>query len=281
MNKDDLIRDVKLILFHFKKWVEENDHWDLFQNLPDDIFSGPQRDQIKDLLYNIYAFDFDYLKKVNNAVDQVPVVSLDRDLKAYKEASNLAKQSCFDSNRLGKCSDCFVDSGGWFWGSSPVRLDRSIMTLRVYVNVKIEWLPQFVSDVLESMEYFTSKQIFFRFKFVDPKFANMDDLLRPEKIVFYLVETGDLSEFKVFLEKRKHYFRRDVPKFTSKIMNGVAFGPNAGLDAEKHYGTNSFGEIVSIILSERLLSFYVGNGRLPNPNEFEMFGISTWKALYG
>ena len=34
----------------------------------------------------------------------------------------------------------------------------------------------------------------------------MDDLLRPEKIVFYLIETGDLSEFKVFLEKRKHYF---------------------------------------------------------------------------
>ena len=102
MNKDDLIRDVKLILFHFKKWVEENDHWDLFQNLPDDIFSGPQRDQIKDLLYNIYAFDFDYLKKVNNAVDQVPVVSLDRDLKAYKEASNLAKQSCFETERISK-----------------------------------------------------------------------------------------------------------------------------------------------------------------------------------
>lgn len=282
MDQQQFEKDVTLALYYLFDWIQKKQRWDLFQNLPERFQKSKQLKEIAERLYNIYAFDFSFYHKVNDPVEQVLVQNISEEINFFKAALHQAASICSERSKQNLCAKPFTsqDQGWIFTGpKGSETLDSNQLKRRIYVNVKTQYIPNFIEDILKEFQRYSYEV---RFKFTNPFAANELDLMRPETIVFYFTEEADIRNFIKFLSQKQKYFNNEVALFTQKLMPGVSYAPHITQEIQKYLDcpTNSYGDTITQITARSLLSFIINFQRIPQPEEFPKIAHSVYEIVH-
>lgn len=180
----------------------------------------------------------------------------------------------------------FVETPEWFRYYTFQPSDRRAMDsciCRIYLNPQPGHF-KIISDIAGL--YFSqpaSRRKPMHFKFINPGHAATRHIRRADKIVIYASMEGDFIPSMVQLVRAypKEYFYEEVPKFTSKIRNGVgrATEPAKGgkfrelvrsLSGSRE-AEFSYGQYVSYLIAVAIKVIAVNEKIFQNENEFISF----------
>ena len=234
-----------------------------------ELFDLKEFKKIQDEIYELYNKDAAMVLFLNDILQQEGQERyyevLRKEITKFKQALILSETIVRSKNNLQ-----IVRHGIWIQVNPEYAVDAK---RRLYINCQPEYINHVVNYLATYLAQGHAKYIF---KFPDANSIRLNapaELVRADKLVIYYENDAQTHEFLIkILQTLRHYLRIDVPLFTHKIENGIAFAyeppPEVHEYVQEHTGERaSFGMFMALVIARYLQAWVVAHRRCPDCKE--------------